>query len=161
MKPLSPAGVVTDRGMRPADDALLRIAEPTRPPRVLLVEDDPDVRRVLGVALRRAGMVVLEAETAAEARGIFDATAADLIVTDVALPGDMDGFAFGAWLRICFGNVPVIYITGLVGWEWPMLPRQDRITMLVRKPFGARVIVEAVNTMLGRAHSCCGEHPGC
>jgi DNA-binding response OmpR family regulator len=142
----------------PAARAVFRIVDPPRPC-VLLVEDDHDVRRVLALALRRAGITVLEAETAAAARRVVDHAWIDLIVTDIALPGEMNGLRLGEWLRIFRSDMPVIYITGLVGWELPMLPRQDRITMVVCKPFGARAIVAAVTAMLDRTGTSSGEEP--
>jgi len=56
---------------------------------VLLVEDEPSVRRIAGAALRRAGYRVIEAPNAADAR--IEAQAAsgaiDLLLTDVEMPG--------------------------------------------------------------------------
>src|SRR5665213_1919280 len=71
--------------------ALFSIVKPPRPRRVLLIEDDHDVRRVIALALRRTAIEVVEAETAEQARHVFAAADIDAVVTDIALPGDMDG----------------------------------------------------------------------
>src|SRR5258707_15652620 len=52
--------------------ALFSIVKPPRARRVLLVEDDRDVRRIISLALRRAAIEVVEAETAEQARRIFE-----------------------------------------------------------------------------------------
>ena len=60
-----------------------------RASRILLVDDEQKIRRVLGNALRAEGHEVLEAATGKEALRAMD-KGADLIITDLGLP-DMDG----------------------------------------------------------------------
>jgi len=95
-------GTVTKR------QALFSIVKPPRPRRVLLVEDDRDVRSIIALALRRVDIEVVEAETAEQARPRFDAADIDIVVTDIALPGDTNGLLLGEWLRICFGELPLV-----------------------------------------------------
>jgi PAS domain S-box-containing protein len=80
---------------------------------VLLVEDEPAVRRIATLALRRAGHRVLEATDAHEALRIAEAGAeeVDLLVTDVVMPG-MGGRALAARLRERRPELPVLFVSG-------------------------------------------------
>ncbi len=65
---------------------------------VLVVEDDADSCQFLGEVLRMCGAVVVEADNVAAAKEFVGHTKFELIVTDLALPGE-DGAAFLKWLR--------------------------------------------------------------
>lgn len=68
--------------------------EATRPPLVLIVEDEPLVRLAAGDALRRAGFKVVEAATGDEALALLTSGVSPQIVfTDVRMPGKTDGLA--------------------------------------------------------------------
>ncbi|MFD2470649.1 response regulator [Amycolatopsis silviterrae] len=76
---------------------------------ILLVEDDPLVSRGLQLALTRRGHDVRVAETGEEGLAAFRASAPDLVVLDVMLPG-VDGFEVCRQVRAA-GQVPVIMLT--------------------------------------------------
>ena len=82
---------------------------------MLLVEDDLDSRQFLCEVLRACGATVLDTDNVAKAKEIVTSTRLDLIVTDLALPGE-DGAAFLKWLRTPGRDksraVPVIAVTG-------------------------------------------------
>ena len=59
---------------------------------VLLVEDDPLIREFVVEALREAGYHVIHASTGEEALEWCKRRAADVLVTDVRLPGQVDGW---------------------------------------------------------------------
>ncbi|MDE1896345.1 MAG: response regulator [Rhodospirillales bacterium] len=62
------------------------------PNQVLLVEDEPIIRMMLAEELRAVGLSVVEASNADEAWRFLQAGGKpDLIVTDIAMPGSMDG----------------------------------------------------------------------
>ena len=68
---------------------------------VLLVEDDVLVRLVIAGYLRDCGYRVLEAASADEALRLLerDEPRVDVVLTDIEMPGQMDGFALAQWLR--------------------------------------------------------------
>jgi CheY-like chemotaxis protein len=81
---------------------------------ILLVDDDPDIRLIAAVALRRlAGAVVVEAASAAEALRLAGTERPDAVIADVGL-GDADGEALLRALRALPGTaaVPVVFLTG-------------------------------------------------
>jgi DNA-binding response OmpR family regulator len=76
---------------------------------VLLIEDDPLLRRGLELALSRYGHEVRTAPTGEEGLRELEAVAPDLVVLDVMLPG-IDGFEVCRRIRAA-GEVPVIMLT--------------------------------------------------
>ena len=68
------------------------------PHHVLVVEDDPDLGRVLLATLASAGIDADLAATGREAMLAIEQAPPDLLVLDVGLPGE-DGFAVADWLR--------------------------------------------------------------
>jgi signal transduction histidine kinase/ActR/RegA family two-component response regulator len=105
---------------------------PGRGRRVLVVEDQPAVRRVVGGALRRSGFLVLEAANGNEALEITTLTPVDLVVSDVMMPG-LCGTDLARRLRERWPNLPIVLATGhagdlLVGFDLPGV-------QLLNKPF--------------------------
>ena len=120
----------------------------TRPGHVLLVEDHLQVRQLMARALRAAGFTTSEAGCANEARALLADMHVDAVVLDISLPGDVNGVQLGKWLRFRNQTVPLIFITGLTEWEIPEPVPQDPASRFLRKPFGARVIVDYVHNLL-------------
>jgi len=77
---------------------------------VLIVEDDPRVRRVLRRALESEGLSALEAATREEALDLFNQAQFDLVTLDLRL-GQTDGLQLAREMRT-IRNVPLIMITG-------------------------------------------------
>ncbi len=78
-------------------------------PRVLVVDDEPQIQRLLDVALSAAGYDVISAETGAEALRMAVTGAPDLIVLDLGLP-DRDGKDVLRQIR-AFSQTPVIILS--------------------------------------------------
>jgi CheY-like chemotaxis protein len=67
---------------------------PTAPMRrILVVDDDPDIRQLAGRILARAGYEVRAAENGLRAMALLDGGGYDAVVTDIVMP-DMDGIEF-------------------------------------------------------------------
>ncbi len=83
---------------------------------VLIVEDEDNMRRVLGALLRRAGYRVLEARDGGEALGVLDNAAVHAVVTDLKMPR-MNGLELLEAIRRRRGSLPVILLTahGTIG----------------------------------------------
>jgi PAS domain S-box-containing protein len=100
--------------------------------RVLLVEDEDDLRRMAAETLSSVGLEVAEAATGERALDMFgDGAGFDAIVTDVMLP-QMSGFEMVKAARAVRPDVPVIYVTGYTGDQ--NMPEGQRDT-LIRKPY--------------------------
>ena len=86
-----------------------------RPPpeTILFVEDEVLTRMDMAEFLRQSGYRVSEAASAAEAiDALSSKLAVDLVITDVRMPGDMDGFALAEWIRANRPGVEVIVTSG-------------------------------------------------
>lgn len=117
---------------------------------ILIVDDDPLMRRSLSVNLDQTGYRTVTAGTAEEALAKVKTATPDLILLDIGLPG-MDGFQAIHDLRKEIGNVPVIYVTArrreldeVVALE---LGADDYIT----KPFDLSVLQAHIRAVLRRA----------
>jgi two-component system response regulator ResD len=77
--------------------------------KVLVVEDDPAIARILALLLDRAGRDVVRAADGPAGVNLFDVEAPDLVVLDVALPG-LDGWGVLRHIRAA-GSVPVVMVT--------------------------------------------------
>jgi two-component system OmpR family response regulator len=117
--------------------------------RVLIVDDEPNIRDLVEVALRFHGFAPVTAATGDEALRHVRAARPDLIVLDVVLP-DVDGFEVCRRLRADGHDVPVIFLTAR---DTP----SDTVTGLtlggddyVTKPFSIDALVARVRAVLRR-----------
>lgn len=87
-------------------------AEPRRPT-ILLVEDDPDVRRMVQRMLERGGVRVVSVETGLEALARWQEIApVDLVLTDLVMPGGMSGIEMAHDLQSIAPGLRVVYTSG-------------------------------------------------
>ncbi|MDR2380026.1 MAG: response regulator transcription factor [Bifidobacteriaceae bacterium] len=80
------------------------------PPKLLIVDDEPNIRDLLATSLKFAGFTVTTAVTGGEAVAAVFEDKPDLIVLDVMLP-DMDGFTVTHRLRERGEHIPVLFLT--------------------------------------------------
>jgi CheY-like chemotaxis protein len=136
-----------DRAPAPAADAAQGPARGTET--VLLVEDDPLVRRVTGRTLRGAGYVVLEATDGSEAlRLAAEGPPPDLLVTDLVMP-HMGGEALAARFRIEHPEVGVLLISGYTDHGLDPRALGDGVAFL-QKPFPPAALARKVRELLDR-----------
>ena len=81
---------------------------------VLLVEDDPALRRYLEVVLQRAGYAVLTAGDGLEAMKFLLAAQVDVVITDALMP-NLDGYALCRFVRTSdhLAHLPIILLSAL------------------------------------------------
>jgi CheY-like chemotaxis protein len=84
---------------------------------VLVAEDEPAVRRMVAGHLRQLGYSVHEAESADRAMNVWDAhwSEIDLLVTDLAMPGRLNGVQLYAALRERRADLRVLFMSGHPG----------------------------------------------
>lgn len=78
---------------------------------ILAVDDDPDMLRLLGSALGRAGYRTHDAQSGIEALAILQKERVDAVITDLAMPG-MSGLEFVRHVRDRDPELPILVITG-------------------------------------------------
>ncbi len=120
-------------------------------PRVLVTDDEDNIRFLLDAALRHFGFDVVLAANGREALGAVADEKPDLIVLDVMLP-DLDGFEVCRRLRADGIRVPVLFLTARDGTEEKVrgltLGGDDYVT----KPFSLEEVVARVRAILRRAN---------
>ncbi|MBI1393719.1 MAG: response regulator [Alphaproteobacteria bacterium] len=125
---------------------MIAVSEETR---VLIVDDDADIRRLVVDLLKRNGMTAIAAADVSTAEKALSAGRIDLVVLDIMMPGE-DGLTFCRRLRGA-SNIPVIMLTALgedvdriVGLE---LGADDYLA----KPFNPRELTARIKAILRRA----------
>ncbi|MAF65954.1 MAG: DNA-binding response regulator [Planctomycetes bacterium] len=119
-------------------------------PVVLVVEDDPAIRRGLVDSLRFAGYEVLECGDGLEARRILRGTDLDLVLLDVVLPG-ADGFELLPELRSHRPSLPVIMVTARGAEEDRVRGLRTGADDYVVKPFSSSELLARVEAVLRRS----------
>lgn len=114
--------------------------------RVLLVEDEADVRLVLARMLRRLGLQVDEAENGENAKAILDTDAPkyDLIITDIMMPGLVNGIDLARSVRANQPDLPVILISGYNDETFNQRGDQTDLGLFLMKPVKGRELRDAI-----------------
>ena len=139
--PAAPAD--SQDGLEPAQPP--QIPPPAVPRKILVVEDDPDVRRVIVECLGLIGYAVSEAPNGTEGLAAIATCKPDLLVVDYAMP-DMTGAEVISKARAMVGHLPVILATGYA--DMAAVERLAGKPAILRKPFDINSLGAAVATAL-------------
>jgi two-component system OmpR family response regulator len=117
--------------------------------RVLIVDDEPNIRDLLATSLRFAGYEIQTAANGAQAVAAVTESEPDIILLDVMLP-DMNGFSVTKKLRSSGIQAPILFLTARDDVE-------DKITGLtvggddyLTKPFSLDEVVARIQAILRR-----------
>jgi two-component system OmpR family response regulator len=117
--------------------------------KLLVVDDEPNIRELLSTSLRFAGFDVVAAGNGRDALAAAESHNPDLAVLDVMLP-DMDGFTVTRRLRAAGRHFPVVFLTARDDTD-------DKVTGLtvggddyVTKPFSLDEVVARIRAVLRR-----------
>ena len=117
--------------------------------RILLVEDQPDVRKLARRLLTRLGYVVFEAHDGTAALSLLDDLVdVDLLFTDIMLPGGMDGEQLAREARARCPNLKVLYSSGYAQNAARSANGAGDAILLVNKPFVMQDLAGAVRRTL-------------
>jgi DNA-binding response OmpR family regulator len=118
--------------------------------KILLIDDDRDLRAILGFALRDAGYLVVEAEDAASALRLAEAERPDLAILDLNL-GDQDGLEVLPRLRALDGAPRSVLVLSVRAGEDDVVQALDRgADDHLAKPFSPRTLLARVRALLRR-----------
>ena len=117
--------------------------------RILLVEDDADVRMVVRDALEASGYQIWEAMNGPEALNIWKTNAAqiDLLLSDIIMPGGLTGWDLAERLREQRPDLRVILMSGYS--PEPATESQAR-TYILQKPFTLENLTKTVRNCLAQ-----------
>jgi two-component system cell cycle sensor histidine kinase/response regulator CckA len=119
---------------------------------VLVVDDEPGILEVFQRVLRQANCTVIPSRDGDDAWDILERNrpSIDLVLTDIAMPGPIDGIILANKIRQKYQNLSVLFMTG-----W--LPERDKFATglardrrLLRKPFSPGELLEFINSHLGK-----------
>ena len=125
-------------------------------PRVLVVDDEPQIQRFLRPALAAAEFEVITAATAAEARRLIATRAPDLVILDLGLP-DADGKTVIADVR-AFSEVPIIVLSARDREAEKIAALDLGADDYVEKPFGIGELLARIRSAL-RHRAAASERP--
>jgi len=121
---------------------------PAESPLLLVVDDEPLVRMVIADFLRGGGFWVMEAGTADEAVGMLRRHAdIRLVVTDILMPGALNGFDLAEWIGHHRPDVRVLLTSGYFS-EAQLPSRLNWRGRLIRKPYSLRDVSNRIAALL-------------
>jgi len=130
------------------------------PRRILLAEDDLEMRRLLSDALRRRGYHVVEARNGVELLDLLTdwliaaspCTPFDLVISDHRMPG-FTGLGVLEGMKDFGAAPPFIMITAFGGTEFAVEARRAGARAVLDKPFDADVLLRTVAELIGTANA--------
>lgn len=136
------------------------MSEPSKPaappPRILVIDDEPQIRRFLDISLRAQGYAVRLADGGQAGLEALAVHGADLVILDLGLP-DRDGREVLAELRQ-WSSVPVILLTVRSDEGEKVRGLDAGANDYVTKPFGVQELMARVRALL-RSHAAPAEAP--
>jgi two-component system response regulator PilR (NtrC family) len=115
--------------------------------RVLVVDDEQSMREFLAICLRRAGHEVEVAASGAAALGRLKATPADVVITDLRMPGTLDGLGLLAAIKDAKIETEVILVTAYASADTALAAMKNGAYDYLTKPFK----VDEISAVIGRA----------
>ncbi|MDX2437066.1 MAG: response regulator [Acidobacteriota bacterium] len=118
--------------------------------RILIVDDEPYILRILSFKLRREGFTTFEAESAENAETLLKEHEIDLVLLDVALATPTNGFDLAAKLRrnSPTRHLPIIMLTARGFASDVLRGREIGAAGYITKPFTAEEVVRRVQSLL-------------
>lgn len=119
---------------------------------VLIVDDEPAIRRLLRHTLEIADYTVLEAGDGVEAIALLETTEHRVaaVLSDITMPR-MDGLVLVERLTEVHPALPVVLASGLHGHDTLPPPIASRITAFINKPYSRSTVLDAVAVAVARA----------
>ncbi len=118
--------------------------------KILIVDDEPGITRIMAESLRQSGYEVREASSAEEALRLLAREPADLLVTDLRLGAGMDGFGLLQAALADRPGLPVIIITAYGTVEMAVEAMKCGAADFIRKPFKMKDIRTVIDCALRR-----------
>jgi len=115
--------------------------------RVLVVDDEQSMREFLAICLRRAGHQVSVADSGAAGVAQLEANPTDVVVTDLRMPGDLDGLGLLEQVKQRRIDTEVILVTAFATADTAIAAMKQGAYDYLTKPFK----VDEINAVIGRA----------
>jgi DNA-binding response OmpR family regulator len=117
---------------------------------VLVIDDEPTIRMLIGELLAESGYAVIEAPDGAAGLKVLESNARiDLLITDVGLPGGMNGRQVADAARVSRPNLKVLFITGYAENAVVGKGRLEPGMFLATKPFKMDTLAARIQEIIG------------
>jgi len=117
---------------------------------ILIVEDDPNIRKLVRVNLVKRGYTVSEAEDSHTAIALFQEIPVDLVLLDLVIPG-LSGVDVCSWIR-SRSDVPIIILSARLEEDLKVAALDAGADDYVTKPFGQEELLARVRAFLRRTY---------
>ena len=117
---------------------------------ILIVEDDPNIRKLVRVNLVKRGYTVSEAGDSHQAIALFQEVPVDLVLLDLLLPG-LSGVDICTWIR-ARSDVPIIVLSARLEEDLKVAALDAGADDYVTKPFGQEELLARVRAFLRRSY---------
>jgi CheY-like chemotaxis protein len=114
---------------------------------ILVVDDEPGVLQYVRRVLEHGNHTVLTSRSGEHAWGVVQRSQAklDLVLTDIVMPGSIDGPALARRIERRYKKLPVLFMTGALPENDEQAVEMTRKRRLLRKPFSPRQLVEFID----------------
>jgi two-component system KDP operon response regulator KdpE len=117
---------------------------------ILIVEDDPSIRKLVKVNLMKRGYTVTEADDSHKAISLFQEVSVDLVLLDLILPG-LSGVDVCKWIR-SRSDIPIIILSARLEEDLKVAALDAGADDYVTKPFGQEELLARVRAFLRRSY---------
>ncbi|MGY4307620.1 DNA-binding response OmpR family regulator [Bradyrhizobium sp. USDA 4369] len=113
--------------------------------RILVVDDQKDVRAMISMVLRVNQFEVVEAGTATAGLQLFRDQAFDAVIVDIYLD-DSNGLDLVSGMRALVPDVPVVAVSGMSAFDGAAMSEELTRVVYLQKPFRPNELMRAVET---------------
>jgi len=116
---------------------------------ILIVDDEPGIRELLGMILESAGHTVIAAVDGVEAPKIMASRQIDIVITDLLMP-ERDGIEFITEIRQKYPNVKIVAMSGgghIARDSYLRIAKNFGAHCLLEKPFSQAGVMKAIDTV--------------
>lgn len=124
-------------------------------PLILVADDEPFILQYIAHVLQLANYRVITVNTVEEAWKIFERRqpAIELVLTDVVMPGSVDGMELAERIHQFDPSLPVLFVTGALSESDPRTALMIEKQLVLRKPFFPKQLVDFVGAQIQRQSS--------
>lgn len=120
---------------------------------ILIIEDENDLQKALRIRFETEGLRTYPAESAAEGLEVALEKRPDLILMDVILPGEMDGYQATYWVKHndFLKDTPVVILTVKASRQDRMYAFRSGADAYITKPYDHEDLIEKIKSLLSEA----------
>jgi DNA-binding response OmpR family regulator len=126
--------------------------------RILVIDDQSDVRAMICIVLRIHHFEIVEAASAEVGLKEFEGSEFDLVIVDIFLQGT-NGLDVVRLMRERVPDLPVVAISGMTALDFVSASSELSDVVCLQKPFRPNQLVQAVEVAFQRSGRCSAEGP--